>query len=57
MKVVATNLLEPIPAARNRWERASNLIMNGWNIYRGMQLGMSAIVAIRNIFGMGKKRR
>ncbi len=56
MKSTASTILAPIPEARNRWESASNLLMNGWNIYRGLQLGLSTVAAIRGIFG-GRKRR
>lgn len=57
IKETANRLMAPIPAARNRWESAANLLQNGWNIYRGLQMGLSAIAAIRSVFGLGRKRR
>ena len=57
IKETANRLMAPIPAARNRWESAANLLQNGWNIYRGLQMGLSAVAAIRSVFGLGRKRR
>ena len=57
IKETANRLMAPMPAARNRWESAANLLQNGWNIYRGLQMGLSAIAAIRSVFGLGRKRR
>ncbi|MBR1800961.1 MAG: hypothetical protein IJ767_05625 [Bacteroidaceae bacterium] len=57
MKDTAGAILAPMPIARNRWESASQLLQNGWNIYRGLQLGISAVTALRAVFGLGRKRR
>ena len=52
----AQALLEPTAKAKNKWESASNLLHNGMAIYKGLQLGVSVIAAIRVMLG-GKKRR
>lgn len=57
MRETANTLLSPQPEARNRWERAAGLFQNGMSLYRGLQLGLSAIAAFRVIFGKGKRRR
>jgi len=56
IKDTANTLLNPMQTARNRWESAAHLLYNGWNIYRGLQLGLSAVAAIRRVFGRGRKR-
>lgn len=56
IKETANNLMNPVQTAQNRWESAANLLQNGWNIYRGLQLGLSAVAAIRRVFGLGRKR-
>lgn len=57
MRETASTLLSPLPEAKNRWDRATGLFQNGMSIYRGLQLGISAIAAFRAIFGRGKRRR
>ena len=57
MRETASTLLSPLPEAKNRWDRATGLFQNGMSIYRGLQLGLSAIAAFRAIFGRGKRRR
>lgn len=56
MRQSAQSLFEPTAKAANKWESASNLFHNGMAIFRGVQLGVSAIAAIRMMLG-GKKRR
>lgn len=56
IKDTATSLLSPQSEARNRWETASNLFKNGLTLYRGLQLGLSALAAARTLFGLGKHR-
>ena len=57
MKETASQILAPVPEARNRVERISNLFQNGMMVYRGIQIGLSAIAAAQRIFGLGRKRR
>lgn len=57
LKESANTLLAPLPAAKNRWDNASFWFQNGMNLYRGIQLGASAIVALRSIFKFGRKRK
>ena len=57
MKDTATSLLAPPPESKNRWDTAANLFQNGMSIYRGIQLGVSAIVALRSVFKLGRRRR
>lgn len=57
MRDTASTLFTPQAEARNRWDRASNLLQNGMSLYRGLQLGLSAIAAFRVMFGKGKLRR
>ena len=57
LKESANTLLAPLPAAKNRWDSASYWFQNGMNIYRGIQLGASAIVALRTIFNLGRRRK
>lgn len=57
MKETATTLLAPLPEAKNRWDSAANLLQNGMSIYRGIQLGVSAIVALRSVFKLGRRKR
>ena len=57
LKESANTLLAPLPAAKNRWDNASFWFQNGMNLYRGIQLGASAIVALRRIFKFGRKRK
>lgn len=56
MKQSAQTLLEPSKATSNRWELASGLLRNSATIFKGIQLGASAIAAVRLLLG-GKKRR
>ncbi len=56
IKETAANIFAPQAEARNRWESASNLLQNGMTIFRGVQIGLSAITAARHLFG-GKGRR
>jgi len=56
MRETATTLLSPMPEAKNRWDRATGLLQNGMSLYRGLQLGLSAIAAFRIIFGRGKSK-
>lgn len=53
----AQAILEPTAKARNKWESASNLFHNGMAVFRGIQLGVSAIAAIRMVLGGKKKKR
>lgn len=55
LKNTATTLLEPAPAAKNKWDNASNLLQHGLTIYRGVQIGVSLISALRRVFKV--KRR
>lgn len=55
MKDTANALLSPLPEAKNRWDSAANLFQNGMSIYRGIQLGVSAIVALRSVFKLGRR--
>lgn len=57
IKETTSTLLAPLPEARTRWEKASNLLQNGFTLYRGLQLGLSALAAARTVFGLGKRRR
>lgn len=57
MKDTANALLSPLPEAKNRWDSAANLFQNGMSIYRGIQLGVSAIVALRSVFKLGRRRK
>lgn len=57
MKETAETLFSPYPVAKNRWDTAANLFQNGISIYRGIQLGVSAIVAIRNVFNLGRRKK
>lgn len=57
MKETANAILTPATAAQNRWEMASNLLHNGMNIYRGVQIGLSVVSAARAVFGFGRRRR
>lgn len=56
MKESAQSLFEPTAKAANKWESASNLIHNGVAIFKGIQMGVSAISAIKLMLG-GKRRR
>ena len=57
MKETTSTLLSPLPEARTRWESVSHLLQNGFTLYRGLQLGLSALAAARTVFGLGKRRR
>lgn len=57
IKDATANLLAPPTDAKNRWDTASSLLLNGMNIYRGIQFGISAIVSLRKIFGSGHKKK
>ena len=57
LKDTASTLLAPIPAAKDRWDSASNLLMNGLSIYRGIQFGVSAVMALRNILKPRRKKK
>ncbi len=57
MKETANGILTPPAASQNRWEMASNLLHNGMNIYRGLQIGLSVVAAARTVFGLGRRRR
>lgn len=57
IKETANAIFAPMPEARNRWESASNLFQNGMTIFRGLQIGLSAIAAARGVFGLGRRRR
>ncbi len=57
IKETTSALLSPIPEARTRWETISNLLQNGLTLYRGLQLGLSALAAARTVFGLGKRHR
>ena len=58
IKETTSNIFAPQAEARNRWESASNLLQNGMTIFRGVQIGLSAITAARRLFGgKGKRRR
>lgn len=55
IKQSAQQLLEPTAKATNKWSLASNLVHNSMTIFRGIQLGVSAIAAVRTMLG-GKRR-
>ncbi|MCR5180025.1 MAG: hypothetical protein K6C30_02245 [Bacteroidaceae bacterium] len=57
IKETTSGLLAPQAQARNKWDRASNLFQNGMAIYRGIQMGVSVIAAVRGIFKLGRRRR
>ena len=57
MKDTATSLLAPPPESKNCWDTAANLFQDGMSSYRGIQLGVSAIVALRSVFKLGHRRR
>lgn len=57
IRETANTLLSPLPDARTRWESASNLFQNGMTIFRGLQIGLSAIEAARRVFGGGRRKK
>lgn len=57
IRETANTLLSPLPEARTRWESASNLFQNGMTIFRGLQIGLSAIEAARRVFGGGRRKK
>jgi len=57
LKETASNMLAPMPEARNGWENAAIWFQHGLNIYRGIQLGASAVVVFRNLFKIGRKKK
>ncbi len=57
IKVTANNILAPAQEARNGWDMASNIFHNGMTIFRGVQVGLSIIAAVRSVFNLGGKRR
>ena len=50
LKNTASTLLEPAPPAKNKWDNASNLLQHGLTIYRGVQIGVSIVGALRRMF-------
>lgn len=56
MRSTASNLLTPLPEARNKWENATNLLQNGVSVFRGIQIGLSVIAAARSLFKIGKRK-
>ena len=56
MKASANTLLAPMTESRTKWEQASLLLQNGLSIYRGVQLGLSTVVALQRIFGRSKRK-
>ncbi len=57
MKESAQELLSPAPDTHNRWDLALNLFQNGVTIFKGVQLGVSVVAAIRSLLGSGRRRR
>lgn len=50
LKNTASTLLEPASPAKNKWDNASNLLQHGLMIYRGVQIGVSIVGALRRVF-------
>lgn len=50
LKNTASTLLEPASPAKNKWDNASNLLQHGLTIYRGVQIGVSIVGALRRMF-------
>ncbi|MBO4802476.1 MAG: hypothetical protein J5545_11550 [Bacteroidaceae bacterium] len=57
MRDSARGLLSPSSQPKNGWETASNLFQNGYTIFRGVQIGVSAVAAARALFKLGRKRK
>lgn len=57
LRDTAGTLLVPAAEARNGWESAANLLQNGMNIYRGVQIGLAAVAAFRRIFSPRRRKR
>ncbi len=57
IKETANAILAPAQEARNGWDMASNIFHNGMTIFRGVQVGMSIIAAIRTVFNIGGRRK
>ena len=57
MRQSAQALLEPTTKAANKWESATNILHNGMAIFRGVQMGMSAIAAVRLMLRGNKRRK
>lgn len=57
IKETANAIFEPQREARTRWESAVNLVQNGMNIFRGIQIGLSAVSAAKAVFNLGRRRR
>lgn len=53
----ASSLLAPASQARNGWEKSANLLQNGITIFRGVQIGLSAVAAFRKIFRLQRRRK
>jgi hypothetical protein len=50
IKNTASTLLAPAAPAKNKWGNASNLLQHGLMIYRGVQIGVSIVGALRRVF-------
>lgn len=57
MKESAQEIFSPTPATHNRWDLALNLFQNGVTIFKGVQLGVSVVAAIRGLLNTGRRRR
>lgn len=50
-------LFSPTPTAHNRWDLALNLFQNSLTIFKGVQLGVSVVSAIRSLLDTGRRRK
>lgn len=57
LKTTASSILAPLPQPQNKWESFSNLFQHGLTLFRGIQIGMSAIAAARTLFKIGKSKK
>lgn len=57
LRTTASTILAPPSEHKDKWENVSNLVQNGFTIFRGVQIGLSAIAAARSFFKIGKRRR
>lgn len=57
LKETATKLLSPTTQTKSGWDNVATWLQNGLTVYRGIQVGASAIMAIRSIFKLGRKKK
>lgn len=57
LKTTASSILAPLPQPQNKWESFNNLFQHGLTLFRGVQIGMSAIAAARTLFKIGKSKK